>query len=434
MKPTSAATTFLFACLLLAQSIFAAELKTGQTATFHPDPQHLWNRLNSTIFLRVADDGKEYGLEELDILYWSRTKHLLDGPSHERALRILDEFTTQHGESLIRDPWKRAILQRRLWQLFDWSARFDDPSPTHAARRQLQTRLAKVIRLLALTPKETEALPNNYAHTEKSGLTDLPRGLHDANSAWVRVTLRNFESTVPTHIFYFGGRSVFTVLFKHPGGRKTGLDYFARLRSFRPIWVDATNRDAGAIEQSLNPELPQFPQGAQWALVRRMCVIDSEGEIRATQIIESIQVRTYDFVAKTIPFEKRESAQTFQEFQMSAAPGSPLVPVRPGDKNFNTLFFSKGIDAFEYWKNSNPPMEQDINRSKSETLKTCLECHSGPGIHSVNSFTRGLSMESSRLPTDIAEAENRAHDAESNSQWKKRHFTWGLFQGLTGRD
>jgi hypothetical protein len=434
MKPTSAVTTMLFACLMLAQAILAAELKTGQTATFHPDPQHLWNRLNSTLFLRVADDGNEYGVEELDILYWSRTKHLLEGPSHERALKILDEFTTQHGESLIRDPWKRAVLQRRLWQLFDWSARFDDPSPTHAARRQLQTRLAKVIRILALTPKEIEALPNNYAHTEKSRLADFPRGLGDTNNAWIHVGIKNFQSTAPAHISQFGGRSVFSVFFRHPAGRKAGIDYFDRLRLFRPIWIDATNRDSGSIEQSLNPDLPQFPQGSQWALLRRICLIDSEGQIRPTKVIESIQVRTYNVVAKKIPYEKRDTAQTFHEFQMSTAPGSPLVALQPSHRSFNTQFFSKGFDAFEYGKSSNPPMPQDISRSSSQTLKTCLECHSEAGIQSVHSFNRLFSMESSRDPTEFATAENPDRDAESAIQWKKRHFTWGLFQGLTGRN
>src|SRR6185503_5531446 len=115
MKPTPAVMLLLLAYLLLAPAILAQGLQNNQTATFDPDPQHLCNRLNATLFLRVADDGKKYGLEELDIQYWSRTKHLIEGPSHERALKILDEFIAQHGENLIRDPWKRAMLQRRLW-------------------------------------------------------------------------------------------------------------------------------------------------------------------------------------------------------------------------------------------------------------------------------------------------------------------------------
>ena len=43
----------------------------------------------------------------------------------------------------------------------------------------------------------------------------------------------------------------------------------------------------------MNPQLPQFPAGTEWALVRRMRVLDVNGNIRPTAIIESIQLRHY---------------------------------------------------------------------------------------------------------------------------------------------
>ena len=36
--------------------------------------------------------------------------------------------------------------------------------------------------------------------------------------------------------------------------------------------------------------------GTEWALVRRLCVIDNQGHIRPTSLIESIQFRRYDSI------------------------------------------------------------------------------------------------------------------------------------------
>src|ERR1700731_1347356 len=42
-----------------------------KVAVYDPDPQHLWNRLYRVLYLRIApEDGKIYGLDELDPLIW----------------------------------------------------------------------------------------------------------------------------------------------------------------------------------------------------------------------------------------------------------------------------------------------------------------------------------------------------------------------------
>lgn len=90
--------------------------------TFYPNP--VWNHLNETLFLRIGSDGQGYGLDEPDILYWAQTQNLLVEPSHSGALTALDDFINNRSERLITDPLKRALLQRDLWELFDWSAIF----------------------------------------------------------------------------------------------------------------------------------------------------------------------------------------------------------------------------------------------------------------------------------------------------------------------
>ncbi|HEY4951947.1 MAG TPA: hypothetical protein VII71_01005, partial [Verrucomicrobiae bacterium] len=36
-----------------------------QNTIYDPNPNHLWNRLNTTLFDRSGPDGKHYGLDEL---------------------------------------------------------------------------------------------------------------------------------------------------------------------------------------------------------------------------------------------------------------------------------------------------------------------------------------------------------------------------------
>ena len=123
-------------------------------------------------------------------------------------------------------------------------------------------------------------------------LPDLPRELFQTNGDWINVTANNVERLVPAHDLGFGGRSVFMVLFHDADGRKAGTNYLDRLGAVKPLWVPSTNPNF-PNELTFNPDMPQFPTNSQWALARRMCVIDSNGNIQPTRIVESIQLRTY---------------------------------------------------------------------------------------------------------------------------------------------
>ena len=59
----------------------------------------------------------------------------------------------------MEDPVKRALLQRDLWAVFDWTARNDD---LPEQRRELESRLAVAIHRLTLTPEQVRALPDTY--------------------------------------------------------------------------------------------------------------------------------------------------------------------------------------------------------------------------------------------------------------------------------
>ena len=211
------AAIIIAAVLFNAIILKASDAPDGNTI-YDSDTNHLWNRLNETLFVRKAQDSKKYGLDELDILYWVRTTNLLAGASHQQALSILDEFINTHGEKLVHDPLKRALLQRDLWELFDWAA---VPVPYYRAqfpkaRRELESRLAVAIRRLALTTNEIASLPDNYKQTKTNDAPDLPYGLSQTNGDWVGVSDNSDLLTTPTHVASFEGHSTFQVLLHVP--------------------------------------------------------------------------------------------------------------------------------------------------------------------------------------------------------------------------
>src|ERR1700737_1374774 len=113
------------------------------------DPDHLWNRLFRLFYVRHARDERQYGGDELDPYLWWQTKYLLTGASHDKALKLLDEFLNQHSERSITDPLKRALFQRDLLAISDWlSSPMDEPAP---GRSELRKRVIEIVRRLALS-------------------------------------------------------------------------------------------------------------------------------------------------------------------------------------------------------------------------------------------------------------------------------------------
>ncbi len=422
-------------------------LAEGEDTIYDSDPRHLWNRLHESLFLRTASDSERFGLEELDILYWATTKHLLEGLSQQKALEVLDEFISTHGERLVRDPLKRAWLQRDLWELFDWSAEPFRRQEEALARGKLQSRLAVVLRRLAFTTNEIRLLPDNYA---PSATEHLPRGLFQTNGDWIAIRDRNDTLTARSHVSSFDGHSVFTVHLRVPGGRAAAEEYLGKLHWFgrtnhlwryqanRFTWV-STNEPQDVLE--LNPAIPQFPSGTDWVLVRRMTLIDMDGKLQPTRFVESIQLRHYldatppAFVTVTNEAGHQVSSQAprqnFYEFQFNRRDGGKLRELGQKERGFPFVHFrGKGIDPFEtdsrFGRNREP--ERDSSRLMSVVLDTCRQCHSGPGIFSVNSYTRSLS-ESAHAPANFGEDVTGQDRAEA-LYWKQRRYDWGLLQGM----
>ncbi len=409
---------------------------SNDSTIYDPHPKHLWNRINETLFARSGPDNKTYGLDELDILYWHTTKHLLDEPSHQKAVSVLDEFIDTHGEKLIQDPLKRALLQRDLWWLFDWSTqgwswRDDDGK---RVRKELQQRLAIAIRRLALTTNEIASLPDNYAQADRKKLSALPQGLFQTNSDWVSVGINGDTLVAESHVHFFQGHSAFFVMVRLPAGRASAMSYLESLRSFERVWTYQTNRfqwvstNEPRYVMVLSSNLTQFPTNTEWALVRQMCVIDTQGRIQPTHITEGIQLRRYVEIKRMDQIS--QDAQQVFEFEMDRRQNGALRAIGKDEKGFVFVhFMGKGIDLFEPRDRSNEPV--DSEKFQAVQLKTCYTCHSDRGIFSVNSYTRSLSPPSEK-PAALTPL-STGREAELAVHWKQRQFDWGLLQGLWDR-
>ena len=111
----------------------------------------------------------------------------------------------------MQDPLKRAILQRDLWAISDWTARNDDlPEP----RRELESRLATAIHRLALTPEQIPCAADTYGagvatrrfastyDQRNPGEPFLPPDLFRPYGPWVCLSAHSGEPTALQHFTF----------------------------------------------------------------------------------------------------------------------------------------------------------------------------------------------------------------------------------------
>lgn len=409
---------------------------------YDADPQHLWNRLHHALHVRTDTDGREVGADRLDPLLWENTRYLLSGKSHEDAVAVLDEFLSRRGEQLFSDPLRRAILQRDLWAVFDWAAAGDRVNGVEA-RSRILIRLAAAIDRVALTKDQIQHLPDNIAVAVASKsfaagydrlhpqAEFLPADLLKADGPWVCLKANDGRVITPAHDRAFGGRSVFMVLLRLPGDRKATLDYLTKLRRFPNPWtfdpkdVNARLHPHVSGPPVLNPELPQFPEGTEVALVRRAILVDDQGDLVATRLAETVQIRHFRKVPGPHDAFAPRDDQDVYELQLSRAKlfacdaGGLFSP----DTDFLFVQFQgMGIDEFERADRSSARKLQRLVRD------SCYQCHSAPGIFSVQSVQASFAE---RGQGRVKLAQCQLDDAATDAVYRKRtQRSWGLLQGL----
>lgn len=372
---------------------------------YDPDPDHIWNRVFRQFYRRTTKDGTEYGSDELDPLLWFDTTYLLDGKSHRQAIQVLDEFLTIHAENLIRDPLKRAMFQHDMWSVFDWLSFQSDP---YASQRQaLEMRLAQVIKRVALTRDQIVSLPDNYKLAVKSNVIPanyqedhpeaafLPFDLFQPNSAWVPMGREGGPIAMAhTNSAPFLGRSVFLVFVRSPAGRTATLDFI----------------------QSLNTEPhPVLAIGSDVALVRRMLLIDDQGDLILSPLIETIQIRHF------------KPEQIFHEFELDRTRLFNGFAGGFHSKSDLFLLFSSHGDVFE--GNHGPELRATIP-------DICEACHSeDPLIPNSGNTQTILSYSRFRFPLPdnqkpILSATTWDNEGRNVIEWKIKHNTWGSLEAL----
>jgi hypothetical protein len=427
-------------CAALAASVTIVALAGGIRASaqespsepapvYDSDPRHLWNRLHAALWDRTAADGRVYGHDRVDPLLWNQTRHLLEGPSRDSALQVLREFLDQRGENLIDEPLKRAMLQRDLWAIFDWLAN-PHTDRNHRpigeeAQAVLRRPLAQVIKRLALDSAAMEKLPDTYAAAVASKQfatkfdptqphkSFLPPDLFDPEGPWVCIGRNGSDIIAPAHTHGFS-RSVFQVFLKLPDGRTATRDYLTALSRFNEPFQLRPEPNDNRFLPRLNSALPQFPAGTQVALVRSLLLIDSQSRLRATRIVETVQLR--------------DDSGDF-EFQLSRdllfrGTAGGLRPVTSSERDFVT-FNALPIDQLEAIAAGS-----DVSRRMHVVMNLCADCHrhgnSLASFHTfVGSFTPGHDLRPSFFDTKTT-----ARGEAAAIRNKQTRYDWGLLEGL----
>ncbi len=422
---------------------------------YHPDPDHLWNRLHEALFVRLDKSGNEYGRDVVDPLLWKETRlFLLQGESHKKAVASLEEFVAREGTSLIKDPLKQAVLQHDLWAVFDWAAMDEKPSwllnenlsryqratkERYLARQVLADRLARVIGLLALDDKTIASLPNNFqsavasrsfatSYEKNSSRPLLPADILDPKGPWICIRGAADGPSAPVHMERFGGRSPFLVFLKVPGGRQATLDYIKRLNEY----------SAGAPQTKFKWEknVPLFSAGTKVALVRRMNVINRQAEMVTTPLVQTVQLRVYPKVA-----DRRQRSADYSEHlavykftlnrrDLFAKKAGGLVPVTPETKAV--------VKLAGHTLNKRDYLDQGRAPAMRYVLKSCVDCHmgcgGGPNATSIFTFHQvhwqkeiqgaaNLGFPDQRLlATEVGTELNRALRWKSQrEEWRRLH-------------
>jgi hypothetical protein len=371
---------------------------------YDPDPQHIWNRVYRQFYIRVADNGTEFGADTLDPLLWYETESLLKAPTYQQTSALLDDFLNVHAENLITDPLKRALFQRDLWAVFDWLSWRTDTYTTE--RQELQKRVAQIMRRVALTDAQIAALPQNYSaavsshqfadqySSEPSHPAFLPPDLMQPNSAWVEVGSKN-EIIAITHTqAVFNGRSVFHVFYHLPTGRQATLDFIAGLNA-----------------SQTTHQIPSLPENTSVALVRQLLLINSEGHIVPTPITESVQFRVLQLAATV----QNVYGFRLSRVQLIAGKVGGLYSVGPDDKEF-PVFMDHGLDAFE-------TKAITIEQAQAVTLQMCQTCHFGQGAGNIISYSRDPFPRSPKVLPVLTET-NPDIEANLVISWKQQQANW----------
>ena len=333
--------------------------------------------------------------------------------------RCLIEFLTKPADPPIDNPLKRLFLQHDLWAAFDYAAWYPDDWVYHKrhepAAIALRTRLAKAIGTLALSDRELTGLPDNYALAVKSKQYPaaydrdhadrpfLPADLFDPAGPWVRFTDTSSGPMTSRHFEGVGGRAAHVVFLRLPGGRAATKEYLKKL-----------NHDS----------VKQFPEGTMVAMVRRALAVSKSAKVRVTPLTELVQLRVYRRIPKNPEANHKGDfgEQDVYEFVLDRA------KLFAGEHGLRAVGPDDPMESFSRGTGEDPfdPMASRPSAKPMAQLKSCIECHQAPGVHSMLSMARGLRGRE----TEVFRTYDWDVELSYTVDAKVKQYKWGMLQGM----
>jgi hypothetical protein len=418
----------------------------GAEETKQPPPA--FAQLYDAVMVRQGADGKKYGANELEPLLWHKSRFLLEGETRERFVAAFDAFAKLSDEKIqAHTPVQRALLQRVLWAVFDWS--IGKAAKTEGVKhRALQRKLAKLIRRVALSTDAIRALPDTFAATVKAKRYNaehdpdaplkpfFPADLFDPKGPWICLHPDSRGAFAEMHGKDLQWRSAFTIFMSLPGGRDATTRYIKELNDFRTPWTTERPSEEKLVMPAdrgsrilifVHPDTPQFPVGTSFALVRRALLIDTERKLVASPLIESIQVRAHLDVDL---LNRRHPPFAVAEFHME-----PAKLLSGGEADLRSLTRGGGsfgsFDLFLHRGRPDPIEHPKYARHTPRAgIRGCTSCHRGVGIHSVVSRNRLFIPKTLMPPIFRSQAPGLSHNLTIRK--KTGVASWGLLQGLWG--
>lgn len=417
------------AALLLTATAFA---DGAPPLIYDPDPQHIFNRLYAAIATRM-EGGERFGIDSATAL-----PEPFDDSAQVAALA--EELLTRKDLVLSLGELKRALLLHDVWTAFDTAAAFND-------RKALRP-LARAVRALAMDERSIARLPDNYADAVRSGgfsrdfdpehpdRAFLPPDLFDPQGPWVQIGEAGVV-IAPMHVGAASARSAFMVFIRCPGGREATLGYLNALNLYRAPFRLVADPIGTAYEPSgsrpvrmnvvlFNPQTPEFPAGTIFALVRQMAVVNDKLQPMMTRITQSIQFRVY----KTNDWDwSRDNRENFARSQRPFE----ITVTRAGLLGRRTGGLHQLADD-----ETSPEFSGSVNMewARAQTLRgpvvmsTCIRCHGGKGILSVNTYIGQFSESRRALNPNLIPAGNPDEQRVLTMTHKTRRYEWGLLQGI----
>jgi hypothetical protein len=218
-------------------------------------------------------DRQEFGDRAIDPLYYppyhtreGRRQLLLD-PAYSEFMSALQDALADNSP---RSPVARAWMQSDLWSAHDI---LGEPLFTEDRSAEMDARhaaaldaIARLMRKIALTPEEIQALPDNYSQAMKNlGLPDL----FNSKAGWVEIQ-------------WFPDRM---------------HDQAAEYRRYSRIFVKPVHfaeKTQKLLDALRNPEDDPTASLDGAAILMQLILIDSQGKMTPTRLATEVEVRNFE--------------------------------------------------------------------------------------------------------------------------------------------